>query len=305
MAFQRFNTALLWVKRNGVWREENAPFAIAHAYSYDPIRGRLAFSPFFLTEEATLWGRALSDLWVYDYATQTVERWLSERVAGAAWAPVPAADGAVYVAVAVLNPRACRCSNLCYDLRLYKAKDELVQTISAASPYFSWSADGKAIVYYGNLCESESVYIAWVNSTRRVWVGSTVIQSVEAYPIYDAQAGMVFYPYRGLTWARDDGSESFPIFNENAELLSLSSPTRLLWSATHRMLIVGQEASLDTAGGVLLFKLSADYRTVLHSTALRSDGLVLLGWDTPDEVLLLYDTVAQRLVFYDLQQAEP
>ncbi len=277
--------------RDGIPAYELSPVPIAHFWGYSGRSGRLAFSAQWTTEGAQEWGRAVSDLWVYDYTTNEVEMWLPDLVAGAAWSPVPDSETqAEYLAVAVLNPYYCGCSNLCYDLQILSARDRIVRTIRRASPYFSWSPDGQWLTFFGDLCgdkEGEGVYIASVVEGEPIKIAASwCCSSIDDRPIWAQEHGAVFYPKGGIHVALIEGSESFPLIMPNSQPVFVEAQYMTLWSSQRRSLILAGEGGMETPPQVVAYELSEDLRTVVDSYVIGED-VTLVGWLVPDETIIL------------------
>jgi dipeptidyl aminopeptidase/acylaminoacyl peptidase len=250
-----------------------------------------------------MWGRAVSDLWVYDYTTGEVEMWLPDLVSGAAWSPAPdPKTGEEYLAVAVLNPYYCGCSNLCYDLQILSAQNRIVRTIRRASPYFSWSPDGQWLTFFGDLCgdeEGEGVYIASVMEEEPIKIAASwCCGSIYDRPIWAQEHGAVFYPKGGIHVALVDGSDSFPLVTADFQPVFVEAQYTMLWSPQRQMLILAGEGGMETPSQVVAYELSDDLRTVVDSYVV-GDNITLAGWLVPDEAVIL--TRYSQIVIWPLE----
>ena len=293
--------------RDGIPAYELSPVSIAHFWDYSGRSGRLAFSARWTTEGAQEWGRAVSDLWVYDYTTNEVELWLPDLVAGAAWSPVPDPETRTeYLAVAVLNPYYCGCSNLCYDLQILSARDRIVRTIRRASPYFSWSPDGQWLTFFGDLCgdkEGEGIYIASVIEGEPTKIAASwCCSSIDERPIWAQEHGAVFYPRYGVSVALVDGSSSFPVTTTDSQLVDVDTPYTMLWSPQRRLLLLADEGGMETPPQVIAYELSEDLRTVVDSYVIGED-VTLVGWLVPEETVIL--TRHPEIVIWSLEDRAP
>ncbi len=277
--------------RDGIPAYEPSPVHIAHFWDYSGRSGRLAFSAQWTTEGAQEWGRVVSDLWVYDYTTYEVEMWLPDLVASAAWSPVPDPEtGTEYLAVAVLNPYYCGCSNLCYDLEIFSARDQIVRIIRRASPHFTWSPDGRWLAFFGDLCgdkEGEGLYIASVAEGEPIKITpSWCCGSTYDRPIWAQEHGAVFYPKGGIRVALVDGSANFPIVTSDSRPVSVAAQYAMLWSPRRRLLILAGEGGLEIPPQVVAYELSEDLRAVVDSYVI-GENITLVGWLVPDETVIL------------------
>lgn len=293
--------------REGIPAYELSPVPIAHFWDYSGRSGRLAFSARWTTEGSQEWGRAVSDLWVYDYTTSEVNMWLPDLVSSAAWSPVPDPEtGAEYLAVAVLNPYYCGCSNLCYDLEILSAQDQTVRTIRRASPHFAWSPDGRWLVFFGDLCgdkEGEGIYIASVMGGELIKIApGWCCGSIYDRPIWAQEHGAVFYPKGSIHIALVDGSDSFPLVTTDLQPVFVEAQYSMLWSPPRRLLILAGEGGMETPSQVVAYELSENLHTVVDSYVI-GENITLVGWLMPDETLIL--TNYAQTVIWSLEDRAP
>ncbi len=293
--------------RNGIPAYELSPVHIARFWDYSRWSGRLAFSAQWTTEGTQQWGRAVSDLWVYDYTTGEAAMWLPDLVGSAAWSPLPDPEtGTEYLAVAVLNPYYCGCSNLCYDLEIFSARDQIVRTIRRASPHFAWSPDGRWLAFFGDLCgdkEGEGIYIASVMEGEPVKIASTwCCGSIDERPIWAQEHGAIFYLRNGVSVTSVDGSWSFSITTTNSHPVDVAMPCTMLWSSQRRTLILASERGMETPPQVVAYALSEDLHTVVD-TYIIGENTTLVGWLVPDETIIL--THHGQIVIWSLENRAP
>ncbi|MBN1979092.1 MAG: hypothetical protein JW918_16960 [Anaerolineae bacterium] len=251
----------------------------------------------------------MSDLWVYDYATNEAEMWLPDLVASAAWSPVPDLEtGTEYLAVAVLNPYYCGCSNLCYDLEIFSARDQIVRTIRRASPHFAWSPDGRWLAFFGDLCgdkEGEGVYIASVIEGEPIKVAPlNWIDSIYDRPIWAQEYGAVLYPRGGIHVALFDDSETFPLVTADSQPVFVEAQYDMLWSSQKRLLILAGDGGMETPPQVVAYQLSEDLHTVVDSYVI-GENMILVGWLVPDETIILTAGYSQETTIWSLEDRAP
>ena len=293
--------------RDGIPVYELSPVPIAHFWDYSGRSGRLAFSARGTTEGTQEWGRTVSDLWVYDYTTNEVEMWLPDLVASAAWSPVPDPDtGTEYLAVTVLNPYYCSCSNLCYDLEILSARDQIVRIIRRASPHFAWSPDGRWLAFFGDLCgdkEGEGVYIAPVMEGGPIKIApSWCCDSIYDRPIWAQEHGAVLYPRGGIHVALADGSDNFPLVTSDSQPVFAEAQYTMLWSPQRRLLILAGESGMETPSQVVAYELSEDLRTAVDFYVIGED-VTLVGWLVPDETVIL--SKYPKIIIWSLEDKAP
>ena len=131
----------LAVIENQTVRIAESPVEFGLLWDYSPISGRLAYaSEFFHGSEPpgnVVPNYSISDLWVYDYASGQSERWLSDYVNHAVWAP----DGE-RITASIFNPESNQ-----LDLVLVSGPDQYELVATCASSYFSWSPNGDMLAY--------------------------------------------------------------------------------------------------------------------------------------------------------------
>jgi hypothetical protein len=251
---------------------EEEPAAIEAFFDY--ADGRIAYGAEFWYAAAN-GTDAVTDLWVYDYATGQSEQWLAGEVARAEWSPV---DTEV-LAVALHNGSA-------FDLVLMSGPIEWTVLNEDINPFYAWSPDGEQIAFVrdGDLIvttldgsESESEPLASGVYQESGWVGDA--------PLWLPDEGLLAYADFPVTFVSLNGAEQYEPIGVNGEVMDVNKrPFQMLWSASQQQLIMQYQAMFGSA--VQIFQFADDIRTVTEVFDL-GEGTEIADWYERDESIII------------------
>ena len=256
--------------QNGEIIYEEEPAAI-EAY-FDYVDGRLAYgAEFWYAADNGV--DAVTDLWVYDYATGENEQWLDGNVARAEWSPV---DTEV-LAVALHNGTT-------FDLVLMLGPEDWIILNKEISPFFAWSPDGEQIAFVraGDLIVTgldgtESDPLVSGVYAESGWVGDA--------PLWLPEEGLLAYADFPVTFVSLDGVEQYEPIGTNGEVMDVNKrPFQMLWSASQRQLIMQYQAMFGPA--VQIFQFAEDIYTVTEVFDL-GEGTEIVDWYEMDESVII------------------
>ena len=249
---------------------EEEPAAIEAFFDY--ADGRIAYGAEFWYAAAN-GTDAVTDLWVYDYATGQSEQWLAGEVARAEWSPV---DTEV-LAVALHNGSA-------FDLVLMSGPIEWTVLNEDINPFYAWSPDGEQIAFVRDgdlivttLDGSESEPLASGVYQESGWVGDA--------PLWLPDEGLLAYADFPVTFVSLDGAEQYEPIGINGEVMDVNKrPFQMLWSASQQQLIMQYQAMFGSA--VQIFQFADDIRTVTEVFDL-GEGTEIADWYERDESIII------------------
>jgi hypothetical protein len=284
-----------------------SPVEFGLLWDYSPVSGRLAYaSEFFHGSEppGNVWPNySISDLWVYDYASGQSERWLSDYVNHALWSP----DGE-RITASIFNPESNQ-----LDLVLVSGPDQVETVAQCASGLFSWSPNGDRLAYIvpaslvtGMPKECTGTYLVSGMDRGEYQVerisnlgSEAVYNNFPGAPPFWAEAqNALIIPDTPFWVVPLDGSPPFVPQFPNGNGISLTdfmSPNLSLWNIEQRQLIIHDFGGRNGMGGVWVFELSADLRTIENYYRLggpANDGnsdIMLVSWWKYGESILVAD----------------
>lgn len=266
--------------RNGVPAYEPFPTNIVYFWSYDRLSGRLAYSSVVAHAKCK---KGVTDLWIYDYAKDTLEQWYAGEVSGARWSPIITPEtNTPLLGVAVMND-ACS-----WDLVILSGPNNVIATIPNVSPHFSWSPDGQSIAFFKWRApdDQQGVYVVSASGGEAVKIAPLGwVASITDEPIWAQEYNAIFFNdnTRGLTVALLDGSANFTLSDPE-----LPFPYLVLWSPEKRQLIVGVENTMEFPARVIVYELSEDLRTFTNKEVIQAGRFdVLAGWLEPYKSIIL------------------
>jgi hypothetical protein len=289
----------LLVQRGGRLGPEEVPTYMEMVWDYSPASGRLAYSSHFY--HGAVDNRfSVTNLWVYDYQTGQAERWLEDNLAWASWRPPEeGGTGGDRLTAALYDPERGH-----LVLAFVDGPEEIEIISDCASTHYSWSPDNQELAYLieadspgvSATCIGTFIYSAEDGSTRRVsdLGGEGLLnQFFHDEPIWAVEDGVLFYPDYPFWVVPLDGSPPFvPELADGEEPMQLERMTQHLWAPEYNLLIGNVEQMLSQNGGVWIFELSDDLRTIVNRYRLEdvndlSQEYRLIGWWEPGESLLL------------------
>jgi len=282
-------------------RIADSPVEFGLLWDYSPTSGRLAYaSEFFHGSEPqgnVVPNYPISDLWVFDYVSGQSERWLSDYVNQATWAP----DGE-QITASLFNPESGQ-----LDLVLVRGPDQFELVATCASGYFSWSPNGDMLAYAVSPSMVTGMPDECVGLFRVLGMQSGEYK-VERVPVQDMEQLESHYPGAQPFWTFEqdalifpepfwvvplDGSSPFtPQFPDGVSELE---STKSFWNREQRQLIVHTFGGRNNMGGVWVFEFSADLRTIENYYRLgdpANDGnsdIMLISWWKYGESILVAD----------------
>jgi hypothetical protein len=290
--------------RQGVAAFTQSPVEAEMLWDYSGPSGRIAYASEFFHGSRD-YSRSVSDLWVYDYASDTSEMWLEDDVSRAYWSPYfPESSEPQQLAAAVFDS-----SSGTYDLVLVDGPSQTRTIAQCASEEFAFSPDGKQIAYKSGWyngsvprpedCEGVLIVNLEDHAIRKVsetdpmatggWIGDQPLwaESLQAllFKSYDETSIFNLVPLDGSGWnpvviAPTIGEEHLPV------------PFYSLWADAYRI-VIGQTEGMFDPFGVWVYRLSAEGDLI--EEAFRVDwgeyrhDLLLIGWWELGESVILRD----------------
>jgi len=250
----------------------DSPIEFGLVWDYSPISGRFAYtSEFFHGSEPApnvVPNYPISDLWVYDYVSGQSELWLSDNVNRAVWAP----DGE-RITASIFNPESNQ-----LDLVLVSGPDQVDTVAQCASGLFSWSPNGDQLAYIvptslvtGMPQECTGTYLVSGMDRGEYQVerisdfGSEAFSnnSSAAQPFWAEAQNALIFPVTPFWVVPLDGSPPFmPQITNGVNVSDFEGPIFGLWNPVQRQLIVHSFGGRSGMGGVWVFELSTDLRTI-------------------------------------------
>ena len=210
----------------------------------------------------------ISDLWVYDYANGQSERWLNDYVNHAGWAP----DGE-RITSSIFNPESNQ-----LDLVLVSGPNQFERVATCASGYFSWSPKGDMLAYAvspsmvtGMPVECVGIFVVSGMQSGDYQVERILAEGIEdfssnhpgAQPFWTLEQDALISPAPPFGVIPLDGSTPFiPQFPAGISGTDFPMPNLSLWNIEQRQLIIHAFGGMSGMGGVWVFELSDDLRTV-------------------------------------------
>ena len=290
--------------REGVAAFTQSPVAMDFLWDYSGSSGKIAYASEFYHASRDF-SRSVTDLWVYDYATDSGEKWLEDDVGRVYWSPyLPESSVPQQLAAAVFDS-----NNGTFDLLLVDGPGQTRKIANCVSEEFSFSPDGTLIAYKSGWyneseprpeeCEGAFVVNLSDQSIRRLsdtdplatggWFGDQPLwaESLDGllFKSYNEASIFNLVPLEGSGWytvaiAASIGEDYLP------------APFYSLWSDAHTTVIGQTEGMLDP-WGIWVYRLSASGDEI--EEAFRIDwgasrhDLILLGWWEPGESVLIRD----------------
>jgi hypothetical protein len=250
----------------------DSPVEFGLLWDYSPISGRMAYaSEYFHGSEPpgnVVPNYPISDLWVYDYVSGQSELWLSDYVNLALWAP----DGE-RITASIFNPESGQ-----LDLVLVSGPDQFELVATCASGYFSWSPNGDMLAYAvstsmvtGMPVECVGIFLVTGIQSGEYQVERVSVQGTEGFssnypgaqPFWTFEQDALIFPAPPFWVVPLDGSPPFtPHFPDGVSAADFTMPNLSFWNIEQRQLIVHDFGGRSGMGGVWVFELSADLRTI-------------------------------------------
>ncbi len=280
----------------------SSPVDMGVLWDYSGPSGRIAYaSEFYHASQA--FSRSVTDLWVYDYGSDTSERWLEDDVAQAYWSPyLPGSTRPQELAAAVFDSESGT-----FNLMLIDSPGQTRQLARCSSTEFSFSPDGTQIAYKSGWYneaeprpqECTGVFIVDVeDGTARRLTGTDPLatggwhrdqplwaESLDALLFKSFNEDSIFniVPLDGSGWSRVINAETI------AEEY-LPSPFLSLWSDAHRS-VIGQTEGMFDPQAVWVYQFSPDGDQIVDAFRVnwgefRHDLLLLGWWDVGESVLI-------------------
>lgn len=265
-------------------------------WDYSPHSGRLAYSAQFYHAAANSLS-AVSDLWVYDYATGKNEQWLADNVNRAFWAP-PVEGLPERLTAAVFDPQGNR-----WQIVYVDGPNQTELIADCASPMYSWSPDGARLVnvvaqgYEPAIppeCVGTYLYERATGASKLVsdlgtkpfmsgWQGDR--------PLWDSERETIIYPDQPFWVASLDGEPAYvPQIAGGTDPLEIPRPTEAVYSSSSHTLYAITEG-MDGAG-FWAYELSPDLRTLVNAYLIELrdiNAYHIIGWWEPDVSILMLD----------------
>ena len=275
-------------------------------WDYSPISGQLAYaSEFFHGSDPSgnvVPNYSISDLWVFDYESGESERWLSDYVNRAVWAP----DGE-RITASIFNPVSNQ-----LDLVLISGPDQYELVTTCASDYFAWSPKGDMMAFAvspamvtGMPGECFGLFLVSGMQSGDYQVERILAEGIEDFlnnypgdqPFWTVEQDALLSPAPPFGVIPLDGSAPFiPQFRDGMSGADFSMQKSLsLWNMEQRQLIIHAFGGLRNMGGVWVFEFSADLRTIENYYRLgdpANDGnsdIMLVSWWNYGESILVAD----------------
>jgi hypothetical protein len=282
-----------------------SPVEFGLLWDYSPVSGRLAYaSEFFHGSEPpgnVVPNYPISDLWVYDYANGQSERWLNDYVNHAGWAP----DGE-RITASIFNPESNQ-----LDLVLVSGPNQFERVATCASGYFSWSPKGDMLAYAvspsmvtGMPVECVGIFVVSGMQSGDYQVERILAEGIEdfssnhpgAQPFWTLEQDALISPAPPFGVIPLDGSTPFiPQFPAGISGTNFPMPNLSLWNIEQRQLIIHAFGGMSGMGGVWVFELSDDLRTVENYYRLGdpanegNSDINLVSWWKYGESILVAD----------------
>jgi hypothetical protein len=284
-------------------RIADSPVEFGLLWDYSPTSGRLAYaSEFFRGSEPSgnvVPGYSISDLWIYDYVSGESERWLSDYVNHAVWAP-----GGERITASIFNPESNQ-----LDLVLVSGLDQYELVATCVSSYFSWSPNSDMLTYAvsssmttGMPVECFGIFLVSGMQSGEYQIERVLSQGVEQYtdnfpgfqPFWTLEQDALISPTPPFGVVPLDGSQPFiPQFLDGFDSDLFFMPGLSLWNMEQRQMIVHAFGGLSNMGGVWVFQFSSDFRTVENYYRLgdpantgNSDINLISWWEYGESVLV-------------------
>jgi hypothetical protein len=292
------------VVQDGQVTLETSPVDYGILWDFSSLTGKLAYSSeFFHGAENNR--ASISDLWVYDYRTDTATKWLDDNVTRAAWAP----DGE-HMTAAVYNPIADR-----VELVLVSGPNQVELIAECASMLFSWSPNGDRLAFVNAL--------TWLNfGLDETCLGTYLVtfpngisgagrevsrvsdfgtqdfggNDLSDKPFWDLKQNALIYPDRPFWVVPLDGSPAFlPEIPGEDDRMALPRIFGSLWAADLRQWIGNYDVGMSGNGGVWIYQLTDDLTKVedLKRIGDIPEGdnsfIELIDWWNPGESILVLD----------------
>lgn len=282
---------------------QSSPVEYGILWDYSPQSGKLAYSSEFF-HGAKDDKASISDLWVYDYQTDTSKKWLDDNVTRAAWAP----DGE-HVTAAVYNPVTER-----IDLVLVSSPDQVEVIAECASLLFSWSPDGDKLAFVNAL--------AWLNfGLDETCLGTYLVTFPNGFsgaepvvsrvsdfsgqefgglhlndkPLWDLEQNALIYPDQPFWVVPLDGSPAFiPQMPGDQDPMEIPRPFGSLWNSQLNQLIGNVDTGPAGFGGVWVYQFSDDLSQIesfyrIGDVPEGDNSFITLvdWWDQGESILVL------------------
>lgn len=272
-------------------------------WDYSSISGKMAYSSAFFSSSGEESQVPVSDLWVYDFETGEAEMWLSSDVRRAVWAP----DGQA-LTISLFNHDTQQ-----LDLALLSGPNQMEILAECASMIYSWSPDGNRIAYLnpvqtngipdrcagGYLVSTspgvdaqDATVVRFSDFSDKPLVG----WSEGHQPVWALEQNALIFPSQPMWVIPLDGSAAFT--PQHADVFNgeyLPAIEDQIWSPKTRQLVGTVEAGMSGRGGVWVFGLSPDLRTLTGLYRIEdiptegNTDISLFGWWTQGESVLLVD----------------
>lgn len=250
------------------------PMPVEVEIFFDYEAGWLAYGSEF-------WGatdnqQSVTNLHVYDFATETDEQWAEGNIGRAAISPASSGTEPLRAAVAVHQGQG-------FSLFIFSLPRSSFPLIDDIDPYFSWSPDGSQIAYLrdGDLFVTSSTIdsgnppVASGVYQNSQWIGDA--------PLWLGDSGYLLYADVPFTIVATDGSETIVPVSGNDVSLDKGRPLTMLYSSTHNQLIAETEGMFGA--GVVVYQLSEDFATAVISQQIADAQLA--GWYEEGDSLTL------------------
>jgi hypothetical protein len=257
---------------------EEEPDAIEAFFDYGG--GRIAYGTEFWYAAANGLD-AVTDLWVYDYATGEREQWLEGNVARAEWSPIDRE----LLAVALHNGSA-------FDLALMSGPAEWIILNQDIEPFYAWSPDGEQIAFV----REGQLLITDLEGTESEPLASGVYQEsgwVGDAPLWLPEEDLLAYADFPVTFVSLAGVEQYEPIGINGEVMDVTKrPFQMLWSASQQQLIMQYQGMFGPA--VQIFQFAEDIYTVTEVFDL-GEGTEVVDWYEEDESIIILQNGEPRI----------
>ena len=264
---------------NVVYREIPVEVDIFFGYA----AGWLAYGSYFW--EPTADQQSVTDLYIYNFATDTDQLWADGRIGRAALSPVNEISGQPTVAVAVSDGSD-------FDLVVMLGPDNSVPLVEGMDPYFSWSPDGSQIAY---LRDHDLFITSAAGVSGDPPIASDVYRSgqwIGDAPLWLGSSGYLLYAETPFVIAAADGSGTFVPTAENGTPLEGPRPLAMLYSSTTNQLIA--EIYGMFGSNLAIYQFGDGFKTA--ELTQQIDDAQLAGWYEENESIIIVSSDGEATV---------
>lgn len=244
---------------------QSLPVDVEIFFDYQPESGWLAYGSKFWG--ATANQQSVTDLYIYNFATESNQLWADGNVGRTALSPVSPISEQPTVAVAVHNGQA-------FDLVLKLGPDNDVPLVQDVAPYFSWSPDGSQIAY---LRDGDLFVTSVTEDSGNSPIASGVYEGsgwIGDAPLWLGDSGYLLYADNPFTIVAVDGSETIVPLGEDGSSLQGPRPFAMLYAPTTNQLIT--ESAGMFGSSVIVYQFGDGFETAVPVQQI--DDAQLAGW---------------------------